>query len=94
MFDAGQAQTFAVAYTAAWNTGRPDAVAALFAPDGVRAAGSHGLYLWTFTGTHAATQKSVEVPGWEEWDMDAGGRVKVSRGWFDANSYARQTTAN
>ena len=129
-FDAGEAQKIAVAYTAAWNTGRPDAVAEFFAPsgcivinggspwtgragvaemasgffadipdlalvcDGVRAAGSHLLYLWTFTGTHAATQSSVKVAGWEEWDLDATGLVSISRGWFDADSYARQTTAN
>jgi uncharacterized protein (TIGR02246 family) len=128
--DAGQAQAIALAYTAAWNTGRPDAVAGFFASDGcivinggppwtgragvaemasgffadipdlalvcdgVRAAGTHVLYLWTFTGTHAATGKRVKVAGWEEWDLDAAGLVSVSRGWFDADSYARQTTAN
>ena len=128
-FDTDAAEAIAAAYTVAWNTGRPDAVAQFFAPDGsivinggspwtgragvaamasgffadipdlvlscdgVRAAGRHLLYLWTFTGTHAATGNPVKVAGWEEWDLDATGLVNVSRGWFDADSYARQTAA-
>ena len=31
--------------------------------------------------------------GWEEWDLDADLKVKASRGWFDADDYARQTAA-
>ncbi len=119
----------AAAYTDAWNTGKPDAVAAFFAPDGAiiinkgspwqgragvaqmaagffadipdlslacdgaRGAGDHLVYLWTFTGTHAATGNAVSVAGWEEWDMDDAGLVKLSRGWFDSEDYARQTAA-
>ncbi|HEV2365675.1 MAG TPA: nuclear transport factor 2 family protein [Caulobacteraceae bacterium] len=128
-FGERDAQALAAAYTAAWNTGRPEEVARFFAPDGritinggvpwtgragvadmasgffadipdlalvcdaVRASGHHLLYLWTFTGTHAATGKPVRVAGWEEWDLDGSGLVTPSRGWFDAESYARQTTA-
>ncbi|MEO7687669.1 MAG: nuclear transport factor 2 family protein [Sphingomonas sp.] len=116
----------AAAYTAAWNTGQPEAVAALFAPegviiinrgnpchgrdgvaqmaagfyadmpdlhltfDGLRSAGSHVAYLWTFTGTHVRTGNAVRVSGWEEWDVDADGLVALSRGWFDGEDYARQ----
>ena len=58
--------------------------------DGVRCAGDHVIYLWTFTGTHAATKLSLRVVGWEEWDVDADLKVTASRGWFDADDYARQ----
>jgi uncharacterized protein (TIGR02246 family) len=114
-------------YTAAWNSGSPQAVAEFYARDGrivinrgepwegrariaemaagffadvpdltlscdkVRCAGDHVLYLWTFTGTHSGTKSALRVVGWEEWDLDADLKVKASRGWFDANDYARQT---
>ena len=127
--DPDQAQAIAAAYTAAWNTGRPDAVAQFFSEevvfiinngepwngkagvadmaagfladipdlalvcDGVRVSGDHVAYLWTFSGTHAGTNNPVKIVGWEEWDLDASGRIKMSRGWFDPDSYARQTTA-
>lgn len=58
--------------------------------DGVRAAGDHVVYLWTFTGHHAGTQNPLRITGWEEWDVDAAGKVAASRGWFDAADYARQ----
>src|SRR6476646_4822075 len=93
-------ETIAAAYTKAWNTGRPEAVAAFFAADGaitinggktwkgrgevaemaagffadvpglslscdgVRMSGDHVVYLWTFTGTHAATKHPLTVSGW------------------------------
>jgi uncharacterized protein (TIGR02246 family) len=114
-------------YTAAWNSGRPDAVASLYATDGgisinggpvwqgrsgvtdmaagfladipdmvlrcdgVRAAGLTAIYLWTFTGTHAASGKPVSVAGWEAWELNETGQIAASRGWFDAADYARQT---
>jgi len=117
------------AYTAAWNTGSADAVAAFYAEDGeivinrgspwrgragvaqmaagffadvpdltlvcdgIRVAGDHVAYLWSFTGTHAATGKPLRVSGWEEWDLDGDRKVVASRGWFDADDYARQTTS-
>ena len=59
--------------------------------DGLRIAGDHVVYLWTFTGTHATTGTSLRVSGWEEWDLDAELHVAFSRGWFDADDYARQT---
>ena len=59
--------------------------------DGVRAAGDHVVYLWTFTGTHAGSGRLLRVVGWEEWDVDADLLVTASRGWFDAEDYARQT---
>ena len=126
MVDHIQALATAQAYTAAWNTGRPDAVAEFFSSDGtiiinggepwkgrasvaamaagfftdvpnlalvcdgVRVAGDHIAYLWTFTGHHAATKRALVVVGWEEWDLDAAGLVTASRGWFDADDYAKQ----
>lgn len=119
----------AAAYTAAWNSGSPDAVASYYAPDGlivinrgrpwvgrtgisemaagffadvpdlqlvcdeVRCAGDHVAYCWTFTGTHAASKRPLRVVGWEEWDLDADGKVVASRGWYDAADYERQTAA-
>jgi uncharacterized protein (TIGR02246 family) len=61
--------------------------------DGVRMAGDHVAYLWTFTGTHAGSGNPLRVVGWEEWDVDAELRVKSSRGWYDADDYARQTAS-
>lgn len=117
----------AAGYTAAWNSGRPEAVAGCYAPDGgisinggplwqgragvaemaagfladipdmvlqfdgVRAAGLTAIYLWTFTGTHAASGKPVSVAGWEAWELNEAGQIVASRGWFDAEDYARQT---
>ena len=117
----------AAAYTAAWNSGSPEAVAAFYAQDGqivinrgnpwigrkgivdmaagffadvpdlklvcddVRCAGNHVAYFWTFTGTHASTKNPLRIVGWEEWDLDADLKVATSRGWYDADDYARQS---
>jgi uncharacterized protein (TIGR02246 family) len=114
------------AYTRAWNSGAPDAVAAFYAEtgriaingaapregregvaamaagffadvpdlsltcDGSRVAGGRVVHLWTFTGHDAATGKPLRISGWEEWDLDADGKVAASLGWFDAADYARQ----
>jgi uncharacterized protein (TIGR02246 family) len=124
-----QATKLAAGYTAAWNTGSPDAVAEFYTSDGgivinrgtpwagragvaemaagffadvpdlslvcdgVRCAGDRVIYLWTFTGTHAVTKRSLKIAGWEEWDVDADFKVTASRGWFDADDYARQVAA-
>jgi uncharacterized protein (TIGR02246 family) len=121
-----EAQAKADAYTAAWNSGSPDAVAAHYAEhgqivinggtpwrdragiaqmaagfyadvpdltlvcDGVRVAGDHMVYLWTFTGHHAETHNPLTIAGWEEWDLDADHAVSASRGCYDGADYARQ----
>lgn len=121
-------RAMASAYTAAWNSGSPEAVASFYATggqsvinggepwvgrrsigemaagffadvpdlelvcDAVRCAGSHVVYFWTFTGTHATTQKPLRLAGWEEWDLGPDLKIAVSRGWYDAADYARQTT--
>jgi uncharacterized protein (TIGR02246 family) len=125
--DHDAASRLAEAYTAAWNSGSPEAVATFFAPQGqitinrgspwvgrkgiadmaagffadvpdlklacddVRCAGTHVAYLWTFTGTHSSTRNPLRVVGWEEWDLDDELKVVASRGWYDAEDYARQT---
>lgn len=124
-----QAQATAAAYTGAWNSGDPQAVAAFFAADGwivinegdpwlgreaiaemaagffsdvpdlfltrddVRVSGRHVAFLWTFTGTHAGSGHPMRVSGWEEWDLEPGGLIATSRGWFDADDYERQTAS-
>lgn len=118
------------AYTAAWNSGDPNAVASFYAEDGeiiinrgdpwsgrsrvadmaagfyadvpdltltcneIRVAGSHAIYVWTFTGHDAATNNPLKIEGWEEWDLGEDGKVAASRGWFDADDYARQVAGN
>ena len=58
--------------------------------DGLRVAGNHVAYLWTFTGHHAQTRNPLRIIGWEEWDLDSADKVMASRGWYDAADYARQ----
>ena len=58
--------------------------------DEIRCAGSHALYVWTFTGHDAKTGHPLTVRGWEEWDVGADLKVRSSRGWYDAVDYAAQ----
>jgi len=58
--------------------------------DHVRCAGAHVAYFWTFTGTHASTRNPLRIVGWEEWDLDENLKVLASKGWYDAEEYARQ----
>ena len=58
--------------------------------DDLRCSGSHVIFVWTFTGHDAATGNPLTVRGWEEWEIDDDLKVKSSRGWFDADDYARQ----
>lgn len=121
-----EAVALGAAYTAAWNSKDPVAVASFFADtgqivinrgtpwinqagvtemaagfyrdvpdlllacDGVRPVGDHMVYLWTFTGHDASTGNPIEIRGLEEWDLDSNNKVLASRGWFDADDYARQ----
>ena len=59
--------------------------------DGLKTAGNHMAYQWTFTGNHSATGNALTVSGWEEWDLDGTGMITLSRGWFDGDDYARQS---
>jgi hypothetical protein len=47
-------------------------------------------YHWTFTGTSAETGKSVRIPGFEEWTIDADCRIAESLGHYDQAEYDRQ----
>ncbi|MCW5729362.1 MAG: nuclear transport factor 2 family protein [Alphaproteobacteria bacterium] len=58
--------------------------------DDIRCAGSHAVYVWTFTGHHAGSGRPLKISGWEEWELDDDLRVKSSLGWYDAEDYARQ----
>ncbi|KMW57309.1 hypothetical protein AIOL_002270 [Candidatus Rhodobacter oscarellae] len=58
--------------------------------DGVLVAGDHAVFQWTFTGHDTETKNPLRVSGWEEWDLGPDLKVKASRGWFDAEDYARQ----
>lgn len=60
--------------------------------DGIRGAGAHVLYMWTFTGHHAGTGNPLKVSGWEEWELDGGMKITSSLGWFDAEDYERQVS--
>jgi len=58
--------------------------------DGIRSAGNHVVYLWTFTGHDAQTGNPLNISGWEEWELDENMRVISALGWFDADDYQRQ----
>ena len=58
--------------------------------DDVRCSGDHVVYLWTFTGHDAKTGHPLTIRGWEEWELNDDLKVVASRGWFDADDYARQ----
>ncbi len=62
--------------------------------DGIRLLGDHMVYLWTFTGHHSGTKAPLTIRGCEEWDLDAGGMIALSRGWYDAADYARQVAGD
>ena len=58
--------------------------------DGIRSAGNHVVYLWTFTGHHAETGNPLSITGWEEWELNEEMEITSSLGWFDAEDYDRQ----
>jgi len=58
--------------------------------DDVRCAGNHVIYIWTFTGHDAGTGNALRIRGWEEWELNDDLKVVASRGWFDAEDYAKQ----
>ena len=58
--------------------------------DDVRCAGSHVIFVWTFVGHDAKTRNPLNIRGWEEWEVGEDLKVVASRGWFDAEEYARQ----
>lgn len=61
--------------------------------DDIRLAGSHALYVWTFTGHDATSGNPLTVKGWEDWTLDANHQIAASLGWYDAADYAAQAAA-
>jgi len=58
--------------------------------DGIRGAGNHVVFLWTFTGHDSQTGNPLEISGWEEWELDQDMKVTSALGWFDADDYQNQ----
>lgn len=68
----------------------PDMVVTM---DSLRVDGRSAIYHWTLTGTNTGpggTGKAVRISGYEEWTLDADGRIARSLGHFDDVEYARQ----
>jgi len=58
--------------------------------DSIRCSGRHALFVWTFTGHDATSGNPLNIEGWEEWELGEDLKVISSKGWFDAEDYARQ----
>jgi uncharacterized protein (TIGR02246 family) len=58
--------------------------------DAIRLAGTHAVYAWTFTGHDANTGNLLTIRGWEQGELGGDLKEVTSRGWFDAEDYARQ----
>ena len=58
--------------------------------DDLRVSADHVINVWTFTGHHAETGNPLSVRGWEEWTISPDVKIAASRGWYDADDYARQ----
>jgi|TARA_R110002049_G_scaffold41616_4_gene125078 uncharacterized protein (TIGR02246 family) len=61
--------------------------------DDLRVSGTHAIFVWSFTGHDASSGRPLNVRGWEEWEIGEDLKVAASRGWFDADDYARQASA-
>ena len=98
MIDPKVVAEMATRYTAAWKSKSAGAVASFCADvpdltltcDELRVSGTHAIFVWSFTGHDAGTGNPLHVRGWEEWELTEDLKVAVSRGWFDADDYARQ----
>ena len=56
----------------------------------------HPVFHWLWTGTNTGpggTGKSVRLTGYEEWTLDAHGRIVESKGHYDEAEYQRQLKA-
>ncbi len=68
----------------------PDMVVAL---DAIEADGDRAVFRWRWTGTHTGpggTGRAVDLRGYEEWTIDADGRIARSLGHYDEAEYRRQ----
>ncbi|MEQ9138614.1 MAG: nuclear transport factor 2 family protein [Thalassobaculum sp.] len=62
--------------------------------DGIRGAGNHVVFLWTFTGHDSQTGNSLKISGWEDWELDGDMKVTSALGWFDAQDYQNQVNGS
>jgi hypothetical protein len=76
--DRQQIAQLAREYTEAWCSRDPARVAAHYAPGG------------TIAINGGETGKSVRIPGFEEWTIDADCRIAESLGHYDQAEYDRQ----
>lgn len=70
----------------------PDMVVAM---DSVVGEDGHATFYWTWTGTNTGpggTGRSVRLSGYEEWTLDAKGRIVESQGHYDETEYQRQVS--
>lgn len=70
----------------------PDMVVAM---DSVTGGDGHATFYWTWTGTNTGpggTGRSVRLSGYEEWTLDAEGRIVESQGHYDQSEYERQVS--
>lgn len=61
--------------------------------DGILIRGGRAIYRWTLTGTHTApggAGSRVRISGFEVQQIDAGGLISESRGYFDSSAYQQQ----
>ena len=61
--------------------------------DDLEGEGDNFVYRWTLTGTntgYGGSGKPVHISGYEEWTLDANGRISSSLGHFDEEKYQRQ----
>ena len=81
----------AIAATAkAYMTAFPDMVVKMTEISG---KGGHAIFHWLWTGTNTGaggTGKCVRMTGYEEWTIDAAGRIAESKGHYDEAEYQRQ----
>lgn len=61
--------------------------------DGLEERGGRVIYRWRFRGTNTGpdgTGLKVDFSGFEVWQLGADGLIANSKGYFDADDYARQ----
>jgi steroid delta-isomerase-like uncharacterized protein len=61
--------------------------------DEIGREGDHVVFRWTWTGTNTGpggTGRAVRISGYEQWTLDADGRIVESKGHFDETEYQRQ----
>lgn len=61
--------------------------------DDIVPQGEGAIYRWTLIGTNSGPGgggKSVRISGYEDWKIDANGRIGESKGHFDEVEYQRQ----